>query len=66
MLGRYPFVEPSRCRSRDVGEEQLRQLLAAGITVFVSLQVCAKRWGVVQQDAASCGARALPGAGACI
>lgn len=39
MLGRYPFVEPSRCRSRDVGEEQLRQLLAAGITVFVSLQV---------------------------
>ncbi|KAL4423893.1 hypothetical protein ABPG75_001194 [Micractinium tetrahymenae] len=38
MLGRYPFVEPSRCRSRDVGEEQLRQLLAAGITTFVSLQ----------------------------
>lgn len=39
MLGRYPFVEPSRCRSRDVGEEQLRQLLSAGITAFVSLQV---------------------------
>lgn len=39
MLGRYPFVEPSRCRSRDMGEEQLRQLLAAGITTFVCLQV---------------------------
>lgn len=40
MLGRYPFVEPSRCRSRDVGEEQLRQLIAAGVTTFISLQVC--------------------------
>jgi hypothetical protein len=39
MLGRYPFVEPSRCRSRDVGEEQLRRLLAAGVTTFVCLQV---------------------------
>lgn len=40
MLGRYPFVEPSRCRSRDVGEEQLRRLLVAGVTTFVCLQVC--------------------------
>ena len=39
MLGRYPFVEPSRCRSRDVGEEQLRRLLKAGVTTFVCLQV---------------------------
>lgn len=39
MLGRYPFVEPSRCRSREVGEEQLRQLIAAGVTTFISLQV---------------------------
>lgn len=38
MLGRYPFVEPSRCRSRDVGEEQLRQLVKAGVTTFVCLQ----------------------------
>ncbi|EFN52274.1 hypothetical protein CHLNCDRAFT_58960 [Chlorella variabilis] len=38
MLGRYPFVEPSRCRSRDVGEEQLRRLLKAGVTTFVCLQ----------------------------
>ncbi len=38
MLGRYPFVEPSRCQSRDVGEKQLRQLLNAGITTFVCLQ----------------------------
>lgn len=38
MLGRYPFVEPSRCRSREVGEEQLRQLIAAGVTTFISLQ----------------------------
>lgn len=48
MLGRYPFVEPSRCRSRDVGEEQLRQLLNAGITVFVSLQVGAGCWDVAE------------------
>lgn len=39
MLGRYPHVEPSRCATRDQGEVQLRQILEAGITTFVSLQV---------------------------
>jgi hypothetical protein len=39
MLGRYPYVEPSRCRSYDVGEAQLTALLEAGITTFVCLQV---------------------------
>lgn len=38
MVGRYPFVEPSRCASRELGEEQLKQILEAGITTFVSLQ----------------------------
>jgi alanine transaminase len=42
MLGRYPFIEPSRCRSRTVGEQQLEQILSAGITTFVSLQVGAR------------------------
>lgn len=39
MLGRYPFVEPSRCTTRAIGEAQLEQILGAGITTFVSLQV---------------------------
>lgn len=38
MLGRYPFIEPSRCRSREMGEAQLKQLLEAGITTFICLQ----------------------------
>ncbi|GAX75232.1 hypothetical protein CEUSTIGMA_g2677.t1 [Chlamydomonas eustigma] len=38
MLGRYPFVEPSRCLSRKQGEEQLSQILNVGITTFVCLQ----------------------------
>jgi len=38
MLGRYPFVEPSRCRSRTQGEEQLEKILKEGVTTFVSLQ----------------------------
>ena len=38
MLGRYPFVEPSRCRSRTEGEAMIRQLIAAGTTTFVCLQ----------------------------
>ncbi|KAK9814139.1 hypothetical protein WJX72_001188 [[Myrmecia] bisecta] len=38
MLGRYPYVEPSRCKSRSVGEQQLRWLLEGGITTFVCLQ----------------------------
>lgn len=39
MLGRYPFVEPSRCRSRELGELQLTAILEAGVTTFVCLQV---------------------------
>ena len=38
MLGRYPYVEPARCRSREQGEEQLRTILEADITVFACLQ----------------------------
>ncbi|GMH42345.1 hypothetical protein BSKO_10264 [Bryopsis sp. KO-2023] len=38
MLGRYPFIEPSRCRTREMGEAQLRQILEAGIGTFVCLQ----------------------------
>jgi alanine transaminase len=37
MVGRYPFVEPNRCRSHDTGVAQLREILDAGITTFVSL-----------------------------
>jgi hypothetical protein len=37
MVGRYPFVEPNRCRSRDMGQAQLSDLLDARITTFVSL-----------------------------
>ena len=44
MVGRYPFVEPSRCTSRELGVEQLQQILEAGITTFVSLQVRGARW----------------------
>lgn len=38
LLGRYPFCEPSRCKTRDHGEIQLKQLLDAGVTTFVCLQ----------------------------
>mmetsp|Transcript_30491 Transcript_30491/g.54642 ORF Transcript_30491/g.54642 Transcript_30491/m.54642 type:complete len:336 (-) Transcript_30491:196-1203(-) len=38
MLGRYPFIEPNRCRSRVQGEDQLRSILQTGVTVFCSLQ----------------------------
>lgn len=38
MLGRYPFLEPSRLDSRPEAERQLEQILRAGITTFVSLQ----------------------------
>ncbi|KAK9857253.1 hypothetical protein WJX84_009979 [Apatococcus fuscideae] len=38
MLGRYPFIEPSRLSSRERGEQQLRQILQAGIDTFVCLQ----------------------------
>ncbi|KAK9866935.1 hypothetical protein WJX84_005659 [Apatococcus fuscideae] len=38
MLGRYPFIEPSRVSSRERGERQLREILQAGIDTFVCLQ----------------------------
>ena len=39
MVGRYPYVEPSRCSSREVGEEQVRDILErGGVRRFVSLQ----------------------------
>ncbi|DBB17424.1 hypothetical protein WJX82_010099 [Trebouxia sp. C0006] len=38
MVGRYPYVEPSRCPSRDKGEAQVRNIVEAGITTFVCLQ----------------------------
>lgn len=38
MAGRYPFVEPSRCRDRKTGEEMLEALITAGVTTFVCLQ----------------------------
>jgi hypothetical protein len=38
MVGRYPFIEPSRCTSREQGEAQLQAILETGITEFVSLQ----------------------------
>jgi hypothetical protein len=41
MMGRYPFVEPSRMKSREQAEENLEQILLAGISTFVCLQVAA-------------------------
>jgi len=38
MAGRYPFVEPSRCRDRNEGEKMLEALITAGVTSFISLQ----------------------------
>lgn len=38
MLGRYPFVEPSRVLDRQTGERQISEILDAGITTFVCLQ----------------------------
>lgn len=38
MLGRYPFIEPSRRLTREQGEQQLAQILTAGVTTFISLQ----------------------------
>ena len=38
MLGRYPYVEPSRCRTRDEGDVQVEAIIKAGITTFVCLQ----------------------------
>ena len=38
MAGRYPYVEPSRVSSREVGEAQIEAILGAGVTRFVCLQ----------------------------
>uniref|UniRef100_A0A383V636 Tyrosine specific protein phosphatases domain-containing protein n=1 Tax=Tetradesmus obliquus TaxID=3088 RepID=A0A383V636_TETOB len=38
LVGRYPYVEPSRCKSYQEGEAKLEQILKAGITTFMSLQ----------------------------
>lgn len=39
LVGRYPYVEPSRCLRREQGEAQLTRILEQGVTTFVSLQV---------------------------
>ena len=39
LVGRYPYVEPSRCKTYEEGEQKLQQILKAGITTFISLQV---------------------------
>eukprot|EP00891_Asterochloris_glomerata_P005205 jgi/Astpho2/5205/fgenesh1_pg.00074_%23_27_t len=38
MLGRYPYIEPSRCQARAKAEKQLDMILRAGITTFICLQ----------------------------
>lgn len=38
LVGRYPYVEPSRCKTYEEGEKKLQQILKAGITSFISLQ----------------------------
>eukprot|EP00210_Caulerpa_lentillifera_P005863 g5607.t1 len=41
MIGRYPYVEPGelkKCRTHEIGERQLRQILETGIRTFVSVQ----------------------------
>eukprot|EP00882_Tetradesmus_deserticola_P014120 GHRQ01015010.1.p1 GENE.GHRQ01015010.1~~GHRQ01015010.1.p1 ORF type:complete len:259 (+),score=87.23 GHRQ01015010.1:410-1186(+) len=38
LVGRYPYVEPSRCKTYQQGEQKLEQILKAGITTFISLQ----------------------------
>lgn len=38
LVGRYPYVEPSRCKSYEDGEKKLQQILKAGVTTFISLQ----------------------------
>jgi alanine transaminase len=39
LVGRYPYVEPSRCKTYEEGEQHLQEILKAGITSFISLQV---------------------------
>ena len=38
MLGRYPYVEPNLCRTRDQGDAQIEAILHSGVTTFVCLQ----------------------------
>eukprot|EP00955_Chlamydomonas_euryale_P087051 364265-Chlamydomonas_euryale.AAC.17 len=39
MLGRYPYVEPSRCPDAEQGQAQMAAIMDAGITTFVCLQM---------------------------
>ena len=39
MVGRYPFIEPGRCHTREKGMKQLKMILKTGIRTFVCLQV---------------------------
>ena len=57
MVGRYPYVEPSRCRTREQGEQQLRALLEAGLTTFICLQACHLPLGCMRQCYTACAAR---------
>lgn len=38
LVGRYPYIEPSRCSTHEAGEAQLEAIVTAGPRVFVSLQ----------------------------
>lgn len=37
-MGRYPYVEPSRCTTHEQGELQIEEIIKAGPHVFASLQ----------------------------
>lgn len=45
LVGRYPYVEPSRCKTYEKGEKQLEEILKAGVTTFISLQVSTQQQG---------------------
>ncbi|KAG7673729.1 hypothetical protein NADE_004582 [Nannochloris sp. 'desiccata'] len=38
MLGRYPYVEPSRCHTRNEGDIQIEAIMREGVSTFVCLQ----------------------------
>jgi hypothetical protein len=38
MLGRYPYVEPSRCETRNKGDDQIETIMRAGVYTFACLQ----------------------------
>jgi hypothetical protein len=38
MLGRYPYVEPNRCTTRNKGDDQIEAIMRQGISTFVCLQ----------------------------